>query len=101
VTHTFNAGFCINIIDGSAFGDGVGRAFRQACSAGNAVIGDFHCHVSFTPVKVILGSFQKSWGREEVKLCFARFHSLTPVFEKTLFYYYSLFKITYASNTVN
>jgi hypothetical protein len=43
-TDTFHASCSINDVDGIAFGDGIGWAFRQACTAGNAFVCDFHCH---------------------------------------------------------
>jgi hypothetical protein len=45
VTFAFNAGVLVNDVQGAiAFGDGVGRAFGQACAAGDAFFVDFHGH---------------------------------------------------------
>jgi len=48
VTNTLDTGVSIDDVDGVAFADGFGRAFRDARAAGNAVVLNFHCHSHFS-----------------------------------------------------
>jgi hypothetical protein len=59
MTDTFNTGGEINVIDGVAFGYGISWAFRQACAAGNAFFGNFHCHDSIAPMNIIYNAVCK------------------------------------------
>jgi hypothetical protein len=45
VTNALHAGSLVDDVEYAvAFADGVGGAFRQACTASDAVFEDFHCH---------------------------------------------------------
>jgi hypothetical protein len=44
VPDAFNTGIGIDDVNGITLGDGFGRAFWQACAAGNAIILNFHSH---------------------------------------------------------
>ena len=44
VTDTFHTSGGVDDVNGITFGDGFGRAFRKAGSAGNAIILNFHSH---------------------------------------------------------